>query len=285
MASELGDYLRACRARVPPDSFGPGSSAGRRVPGARREEIGAAAAISPDYYTRIEQGRTIPSYEVLQALATALGLNEVEREHLHRLARQPRRTAGAPARQHVRPEVLALLTRFQDLPAVILGRSLDALAWTPLARELLGLRTGSERNMARRLFLLPEMRQLYPDWSAVAAETVAHLRRIAAQPPLDPNVIQLVGELSVAAPDFARLWSRHRVSAAAPLRKRFNHPQAGPFELHTEVLTLPNDHQTLAIYDATPHTAGADALALLRTLAATEQEQRNVSQARELRPG
>lgn len=269
MASELGDYLRACRARVRPDALGPRSSEIRRVPGARREEIGAAAGISPDYYTRIEQGRVLPSYQVLSTLAAALGLDEVETEHLQRLARGHRRNTSTPARHHVRSEVAAILGRFDDLPALVLGRSLEALAWTPVAVTLLGLRADRERNMARRLFLCPDTRRLYPDWPTVAAETVAHLRRITVQHPLDPATTGLVVELSCASEEFAELWSRHEVSGVRPVGKRFDHPLVGRFELRTEVLTLPEDQQRIAVYDALPGTPGVAALARLRALAAS----------------
>lgn len=79
----------------------------------------------------------------------------------------------------------------------------------------------------------------------------------------------LIGELAVASPDFARLWSRHDVAAGVSRRKAFSHPQAGSFELEPEVLTLGRDQQTLCLYRAEPRYAGADALALLNTLAAS----------------
>ncbi len=140
-----------------------------------------------------------PPNQVLSTLAAALGLDEVETEHLQRLARGHRRNTSTPARHHVRSEVAAILGRFDDLPALVLGRSLEALAWTPVAATLLGLRADRERNMARRLFLCPDTRRLYPDWATVAAETVAHLRRIAVQHPLDPATTGLVVELSCAS--------------------------------------------------------------------------------------
>ncbi|WP_231386936.1 transcriptional regulator [Nocardia sp. BMG111209] len=200
-------------------------------------------------------------------MAHALRLNEIEHDHLLRLAWRPARSPrlGNSLRgQGVRPEVLGVLARFDDLPAIVVSRSLDVLAWTPMAAALLGLDSHGERNMARRVFLLPETRRLYPDWTTVATETVAHLRRTAAQQPTDPDLTRLIGELSVASPDFSRLWSRHQVSGGVVLRKRFDHPRAGSFELRAEVLTLPGDRQTLAFYDADPGTSGVDAPALLR---------------------
>ena len=68
----------------------------RRVPGLRREEVATLAAISVDYYARMERGdlRGV-SPEILDAVARALRLDEAETDHLHDLARaagpQPRR--------------------------------------------------------------------------------------------------------------------------------------------------------------------------------------------------
>jgi len=85
----------------------------------------------------------------------------------------------------------------------------------------------------------------------------------------DPDLAQLIGELAVASADFARLWSRHDVRAAVSGRKKFNHAQAGTFELEPEVLTLPGDRQTLCVYHAKPGSTGAEALVLLNTAVAS----------------
>src|SRR4051812_1856952 len=87
--TDLGAFLRARRAQVTPDDvgLGPHSRRRRRVPGLRREEVALLAGVSPDYYTRLEQGRERhPSPEVLAAIARALQLTDDARDHLFRLA-------------------------------------------------------------------------------------------------------------------------------------------------------------------------------------------------------
>jgi transcriptional regulator with XRE-family HTH domain len=270
MASELGAFLRARRDRMHPADLGLAPGGSRRVSGLRRDELASLAGVSSDYYTRIEQGRVKPSQQVVDALARVLRLNPTEREHLLRLAHRPRMTAtGHRSHGAVAAATLDLLSRLDDLPAVVLGRSLDALAWTPVGAALLGLTDMGERNMARRVFVLPETRQLYPDWNTVAAELVANLRRLSAQREADNELTKLIGELAIASKDFARLWSRHDVAAGVTHRKTFNHPLAGAFELEPDVLTLTRDEQTLCIYRAIPDSAGADALVLLNTLVAS----------------
>jgi hypothetical protein len=63
---ELGAFLKARRTELSPAEVGLPDSAGRRrVKGLRREEVALLASISPDYYTRLEQGRRQASEPVL----------------------------------------------------------------------------------------------------------------------------------------------------------------------------------------------------------------------------
>ena len=79
----LGDFLRARRAGLTPGAVGITTSFGmRRVPGLRREEVAQLAAISTDYYTRLEQGRIRPSPEVIASIARALRLDADQTEYL-----------------------------------------------------------------------------------------------------------------------------------------------------------------------------------------------------------
>ena len=89
---ELGAFLRTRRARLEPGGLGLSAEGFRRVPGLRREEVAGLAGVSPDYYTRLEQGRQpTASPSVLEALAHALRLSSDERLHLYALAGE-----GAP---------------------------------------------------------------------------------------------------------------------------------------------------------------------------------------------
>ena len=89
-ANLLGEFLRARRAQLHPEEVGLPARDGRRVSGLRREELALLAGVSSDYYTRLEQGRSLPSLQVSQALAEALKLDAAATRHLHQLAR------GAP---------------------------------------------------------------------------------------------------------------------------------------------------------------------------------------------
>src|ERR1700727_4018192 len=82
----LGIYLKDRRAKLDPAAFGL-PLARRRTPGLRREEVAQRANVSATWYTWLEQGRGgAPSADVLDRLARALMLTDVEREHLFLIA-------------------------------------------------------------------------------------------------------------------------------------------------------------------------------------------------------
>ena len=268
--AELGDFLRTRRARLRPQDAGLPDHGRRRVPGLRREEIAQLAGVSVDCYVRLEQGRDIhPSGQVLEAIARALALSDDERAHLNALVhrrKRPRRRRP----ERVRPSVQQLLERL-DVPAMVIGRRMDVLAFNALAGALTG--GFQERNMVRHVFLDEGARELYPEWDAIAAETVGFLRLSAGEEPDDAALIELVGELSVHSEDFRRLWARHDVHSKSFGLKRFAHPQVGPFTLHYECFALPEPGQTLVTYMAAP--GSETAVALLGTLC-REQDRRTL---------
>ncbi|RKN39754.1 helix-turn-helix transcriptional regulator [Streptomyces hoynatensis] len=267
---EVGEFLRARRARVRPEDVGLPAFGRRRVPGLRREEVAHLAGVSVDYYVRLEQGRgQTASDAVLDAVARVLRLDATERAHLRALVRPPREggtPASGSAPQRVREGVRLLLDLTTGMPAFVLGRRMDVLAWNAPADALLGFSglPPRERNMARHAFLDPAARALYPDWPEVAAETAAHLRLDAGRHPGDPRLRRLLDELTAGSPEFGPLWARQQVREKAHGRKRMRHPRAGELDVGYETLSLPGDRdQLLVLYTAEPGSPTAARLAAL----------------------
>ncbi|MEV7214460.1 helix-turn-helix transcriptional regulator [Kitasatospora cineracea] len=263
---DLAGFLRTRRARVDPAAAGIPTDSRRRVEGLRREEVAHLSGVSVDYYVRLEQGRaTQPSEQVLDALARVLGLDATEQEHLHRLARQPRRRAKAPGGR-IRPELLRVLGLVTGAPALIMDHRLDVLACNRLAELLYGHPTQG-LNIARHIFLEEQERGLYAEWETCTLDVVGHLRLAAGKYPDDPRLASLVGELSMGSERFRRLWARADVRARTHGRKRYRHPLVGPLELHQENFALPDGSGVeLLVLSAAPGSPTEDGLRLLAGL-------------------
>jgi transcriptional regulator with XRE-family HTH domain len=271
---ELGEFLRSRRARVQPEELGLERTARRRVPGLRRQELAQLAGVSVDYYVRLEQGRAgHPSEGVLDALAQALRLDGAERSHLYDLARPLRRSGRTPPPERVRPEVQRLLDSLESVPAMVMGRRMDVLAWNRLAPALF---TGwdplapDQRNMARRTFLDDDVRRLDPDWEEYARATVAQLRLAAGRYPDDAELAALVAELSGKSEEFRRWWADHDVKEKTHGKKRVEHPIVGRLELSYESFAVKGDSdQILVTWTAEAGSESEAALRLLASLASS----------------
>jgi len=270
IANSLGDYLRARRALVSPADVGLPPTGRRRVPGLRREEVAELAALSTDYYIRLEQGRADrPSDEVLDALGRALRLGAAERAHLRDLAR-PRVTVRRDER--LRPALWHVVEAMPTTPAVIMNDRNDVLAWNRLAAALLADFPNlppRERNMARRIFLDPDARSIHLDWDEAARTTVGILRMAAGRQPHDPELVRLIGELSLGSPEFRRLWASHHVHEKTHGLKHFRHPAIGEVALNYETFQAPGAaHHLLVVYTAAPGSPAEEALNFLASFAA-----------------
>ncbi|QWF83812.1 helix-turn-helix transcriptional regulator [Amycolatopsis sp. CA-230715] len=271
--AELGEFLRSRRARLRPEELGlPDYGGRRRVPGLRREELARLAGVSVDHYVRLEQGRTLHFSEaVLDAVARALRLDPVERGHLYRLARpwSGEETAAEP--QHVRAGLRQLLASAGDVPAYVVGRNLDLLAWNRLAAALItdfGALPPAERNLARLIFLDEGVRAMYANWEGKARDVAAYLRLDAARRPGDPETAALVAELSAVSPGFREVWSAHHVKEKTHGRCVYRHPVVGILDLGFETLRFPDDpDQALVVHTVEEGTPAQSALRLLAQLA------------------
>ncbi len=254
----LSQFLKAKRAAISPEDVGLASAIRfRRVPGLRREEVAQLAGMSVDYYTRLEQGRMIhASDNVLSSIARALMLSPTEEEYLYSIARTPSAHKPASREEAVSPGTQLLLDSINHIPALILGRRTDVLAWNALGTALF---TGfskikpEHRNLARMMFLEPYLRQLYTDWEDMAIGFVARLRMDATLYLDDPRLDALVEELTRLDADFRRWWNQHGVQTMTSGHKRMNHPIVGELILDWQILqVLSAPEQIIVAYTAPP---------------------------------
>ena len=280
LPSELGAFLKACRARVTPDDAGiTPYGERRRVHGLRREEVAQLAGVSPSYYARLEQGQSRnASPQVLEALANALDLAPAERDHLYTIGglKSRVRTKRTPPVEHADQALLELLEAMPTVPALVLGRRSDVLAWNAMGHALLagnvdrGAATvpGRRPNMAEAVFLDPDTRELFVDWNSKARAVVGNLRLVAGAHPDDHLLAGLIGRLTMASKEFNALWADHRVQACAIAEYELHHPLVGRLIVTQQTLrAVQQPDQTLVTHTVKPGTTSADALAALAHVA------------------
>ncbi|WP_230194132.1 helix-turn-helix domain-containing protein [Streptomyces coriariae] len=266
--NELGEFLKARRGELTPSEVGLRGGPRRRVKGLRREEVALLAAISTEYYTRIEQGRLQASAPLLDEIAQVLRLNDAQRTYLFDLAAKERvRPAAYRERQQVDPQLQRMLDDLGASPAFVIGRCTDILGWNQLAAALwtdFGRYPEQERVFVRLLFTEPWMRTLYADWEEVTRLAIAQLRMESARYPDDQPLTALVEELSARDAQFRQWWTEHDVAMRGNGVKKLRHPVVGELTLDWNTLTCGTDpDQHIIVWNAEPGTPSHDGLRLL----------------------
>jgi transcriptional regulator with XRE-family HTH domain len=240
-SNALGSYLKDRRARLDPVALGFAGTR-RRTPGLRREEVAQRAHISATWYTWLEQGRGgAPSVDVLDRIAQALMLTDVEREHLFLLGlgRPPelRYRPGAG----ISPRIQRVLDALPVSPAFVKTLTWDLVAWNRAAAAVFGydMATPDQRNILRRIFCDPEHRAAQADWEGVARFVVAVFRADATRAGASANADGLIRELRQRSADFDRFWQEDQdVRAYGEGSKQIFHPVAGPLAMEYSSFAL-----------------------------------------------
>jgi transcriptional regulator with XRE-family HTH domain len=210
----------------------------------RREEVAARAAISTDYYTRLEQGRERhPSGQVLDALAAALELSAAETNYLHDLvtpsASTRTRRTGA---EGVPNEFLLEVMRSWALgPAYIVNHRTDVLARNQQAQDIADL-FGISDNILRMVFLDPAAERIWLNWEAFARYFVGSIRRMIG--PLiddDPSAAALIAEVRAGSDAFALLWDSHQIGEHGNIEKNIRRSDQDEVTLDFRLLMAIDD--------------------------------------------
>lgn len=233
-ANLLGDYLKDRRAKLDPAALGY-PLARRRTPGLRREEVAQRANVSATWYTWLEQGRGgSPSDEVLDRLAGALMLTELEREHLFLLALGRPPAIRYQANDSITPRLQRVLDALEFCPALVKTATWEVVAWNRAAAAVFtdyGKLEPAQRNVLRLMFGDPRVRAHQADWDSVARFVVAAFRLDAARAGAARSVQALVDELCASSAEFAALWRHQEVCEHGEGTKHLRHPKVGPIAL------------------------------------------------------
>ncbi|WP_428490564.1 helix-turn-helix transcriptional regulator [Rhodopila sp.] len=227
----LGTYLKGRRAKLDPAALG-FSVGRRRTPGLRREEVAQRANISPTWYTWLEQGRGgAASADVLDRIARAMMLTNVEREHLFLLGLGRLPEVHYRKDESVTPRLQRVLDALEPSPALIRTATWDVVAWNRAATVMLtdydSLPPG-QRNVLRFIFLDPRVRAAQYDWESVARFVVGAFRVDAARAGAAAEVQPLVDELCRLSPEFEAMWRDNDVRSHGEGVKHIRHAVLGP---------------------------------------------------------
>ena len=254
---ELGEFLQVLRSRYAPEAFGFPSGSRRRAQGLRREEVAQLAGISPTWYTWLEQGREANvSADALERLAQALRLTRGERAYIFELAGRHDPHGAAPEKDAASELLTAMLADIA-IPAYIMGRTWDMLAWNKAAVALFTgwldapLKAGRSahappKNLLRYVFLEPKARTFITDWEARARRLTAEFRADCRTRLDEPALANLIEELKKGSAEFSRFWKQHDVLERQGGRRAFNHPKRGALS-YQQVTLRPVDQEHLKL--------------------------------------
>jgi transcriptional regulator with XRE-family HTH domain len=205
--NRFSQYLKARREQLKPEDVGFPRDPDRRVKGLKREEVAILAGISPEYYTRLEQGRSYQlSEQVLSGLTRALKLDSYAAAYFYRLA-LPEAPVQAVARTPViDDQVRQLVAGWSDVPVCIFDRNQDVLLLNNLMQALFPRIVPGSNTVMTAFSMAPEYRAT-PQWRALARGVVGALRFYGD--PADPRLHEIVGELSIREPVFRTLWAEY----------------------------------------------------------------------------
>lgn len=268
----LAEFLLRRRAALVPADVGLSAGSRRRTAGLRREEVAQLAAMSTDYYTRLEQRRgPQPSVQIISSLARALRLSTDERDYLHRVCGYP-----APDRavftDYVRPGMLRVLDRLHDTPAFVVSALDEVLVQNDAARALLGDAshlTGWERSGIYRWFAHPateRLRYRAVDHERQSRAVVASLRAAYGAWGASSRAGEIAAELTRISPEFAELWEIHEVQRRFEHHKVIVHPELGEIEVDCQAMFTEDESQALIVLTAAPGSDAESKLELLRVI-------------------
>ncbi|HEY3650881.1 MAG TPA: helix-turn-helix transcriptional regulator [Streptosporangiaceae bacterium] len=240
--AELGEFLKARRARLSPGDFGMAPGSRRRTPGLRREEVALLAGVGVTWYTWLEQGRQInASTQVLDAVASTLRLDRAEREHLYRLAEAtPLRTECAG--RAVPDAIREIVDSLDPLPASLLNGRHDMLMSNSASEELFWewhTMPCVHKNTLWCCITEPTARGKFPEYEAHIRYLVARMRSAYSRHIGDPDWEEDIRRLASLSREFADLWARHEVADPEPRTLTYLHPEAGTLCLAVSELQVP----------------------------------------------
>jgi hypothetical protein len=198
---------------------------------------------------------------VLDRIARALMLTDVEREHLFLLGLGRLPEARYRKSEGVTPRLQRVLDALDPSPAVIRTAIWDVVAWNRAATVMLidyGSLPPEQRNILRFIFLDPRARAAQYDWESVARFALGSFRVDAARAGAAAEVESLVEELCRLSPEFRAMWRDNDVRGPhGETVKHIRHPALGSLAFeHSAFAVDGRPDLSMVVYNpATPQDA------------------------------
>ncbi len=268
---ELAAFLRNRRARIVPEQVGLPRGTRRRTPGLRRAEVALLAGVTPEWYSRLEQGRDIhASVQLLESLASVLQLDMDERTHLFFLALNQPPPVKMFSPMTITPTIQQFLQQLGTTPACVVDARLNVVEWNTAFRVVFGysaMMSERERNMIWRLFTPPLVQKESEEWEKVARVFLAQFRAGYGRFINDPWWGTQIAELSRISPAFRELWARHDVLNRPEGWKLIPHPLVGELTVDFFLLQAGNSGDLrLLIYSPRSNSGTAEKIERLMAL-------------------
>ncbi|MEM8808676.1 MAG: helix-turn-helix transcriptional regulator [Cyanobacteria bacterium P01_G01_bin.38] len=252
---ELSAFLKACRKRTSPETFGLPTQPRRRSPGLSRAEVASLAGISIDWYTWLEQGRNIrPSTQVIDSLSKVFQLTASERRHLYALTNY---ALSPPESPDTNIELVKHLITYMPLtPAMILSKDWQILAQNACADTVFGTWSHveeSRRNILYLFFTDPIFTQYLRQWEWHAQLAIRQFRPIYATEIGNPVFVRLIEQLTEISPQFREWWADSDVTGRDHGRKEFDHPSLGYLDYDYTILR-PAENPSVEVITFIPRT-------------------------------
>ncbi|BCL82230.1 transcriptional regulator [Ktedonobacteria bacterium brp13] len=264
---ELAAFLRNRRARILPEQVGLPRGTRRRTPGLRRGEVALLAGVTPEWYSRLEQGRDIHvSVQLLESLARVLQLDTDERTHLFLLALNQPPPVETFSPMTINPIFQQFLQQLGTTPACVVDARLNVVEWNTAFHATIGVFSGysammseRERNMIWRLFTSPLLRKESEEWEKLARVFLAQFRAGYGRFINDPWWGTQIAELSRISPAFRELWARHDILNRPEGWKSIHHPLVGELTLDFFLLQAVDSYDLrLLIYSPRSNSGTAE---------------------------
>jgi hypothetical protein len=168
---------------------------------------------------------------VLDRIARALMLTDVEREHLFLLGLGRPPEVRFQAADGVTPRLQRVLDALTLSPAYVKNSTWDIVAWNRAAQVVLcdyEALAPEQRNSLRIVFCNARVRAAMLNWESDARFVVAAFRADVARAGADANVKALVDDLCRQSPEFKAMWRDNDVRGTyGESAKQIRHAKAG----------------------------------------------------------